>query len=186
MASDVRERMMRGTMQLLARDGFEGASLADIVAFTGTPRGSIYHYFPGGKDEVVNAALDLAEQGALRVLDETDGEPALRVAERFLGLWRTLLERSDFSAGCSVLGVTVSAGTPDVVAHAAEIFRRWRADLADRLTRGGLHPELAGGAAALLISAAEGAVVLSRAEHSMEPLDTVSAELLGYLGGLLG
>ncbi|WP_245979532.1 hypothetical protein [Gryllotalpicola protaetiae] len=99
-------------------------------------------------------------------------------------MWRQLLVQTDCGAGCSVLGVTVSANSPDVLERAAEIFREWRASLAQRLADAGLEPPAAEPFAVLLIAGAEGAVVLSRAEKSIDPFDTVAAELRAHLAAL--
>ena len=56
---DVRTKMVKGAAGLLATKGVEGTSFAEVLAVTDAPRGSIYHHFPGGKSELVHAALDL-------------------------------------------------------------------------------------------------------------------------------
>src|SRR5580700_5362809 len=95
----VRARMVAGAVQLLATKGVEGTSFADVLAATGSPRGSVYHHFPGGKPELLHAALDLASEHGLAALDVTRGHPPVAVVERFLALWRFLLDRSHLTAG---------------------------------------------------------------------------------------
>ena len=110
--------------------GLQGASFSEILEASGAPRGSLYYHFPGGKDELVLAALEHAGHQALGVLDRLSGKPAREVAEGFLSLWRSVLARSDFSAGCAVVAVTVAAESEDLRARAAEILRSWREKLA--------------------------------------------------------
>ncbi|MDT4993866.1 MAG: TetR/AcrR family transcriptional regulator, lmrAB and yxaGH operons repressor [Actinoplanes sp.] len=179
MAGDVRERMISGAVRLLARQGLQGTSFAEVLQLTGAPRGSVYHHFPGGKDQLVAAAVDAAGGQALTILDGLAGAPADQVAETFLGLWRLLLQRTDCTMGCAVLAVTVATGSPELLDKAAAVFRTWRTRLADLLDQGGLPG--AAGHAVTLVAAAEGAVVLSRAERSIEPFDAVAAQLLGQL-----
>jgi TetR/AcrR family transcriptional regulator, lmrAB and yxaGH operons repressor len=57
----VRERMVSSAVILLAERGFHGASLAKVLAGSGAPRGSIYHHFPDGKDQLVAAAVEAAQ-----------------------------------------------------------------------------------------------------------------------------
>ena len=57
MAGDSREAMIRATVDLLRERGYSGTSLGDVLARSGGPRGSIYHHFPGGKQELVTEAL---------------------------------------------------------------------------------------------------------------------------------
>ena len=121
----VRDRMVKGAVWLLATKGVEGTSFAEVLAATDTPRGSIYHHFPGGKPELLHAALDLASQRGLAAMEATRGQPATAVVERFLGLWRDLLDRSQLTAGCAVVAVTVAATDDDLLDHAGTIFRTW-------------------------------------------------------------
>ena len=74
--------------------------------------------------------------------------------------------------------MTVAAETPAQIDGAAAIFRAWRDQLAALLTGGGVGEDQARGLAATLVSAAEGAVVLARAERAFEPFDLVAAELV--------
>src|ERR1700748_498529 len=99
-ASDIKQRMIEQAVILLARKGLQGTSFSEILQASGAPRGSLYHHFPGGKDELVLAALEHAGNQAMELLDRQSGKPAREVAQAFLSLWRTVLARSEFSAGC--------------------------------------------------------------------------------------
>src|ERR1700751_2340651 len=52
-----RERMGRGAAQLSRRKGVTGTGMREIVTEADAPRGSLQHYFPGGKEELVSDAL---------------------------------------------------------------------------------------------------------------------------------
>lgn len=178
MTADVRSRMVDGAIRLLATRGLAGTSFSEVLEVTGAPRGSIYHHFPGGKDELIAAAVDRSAENAVTLLDQRAGEPADRVAELFLDTWRLLLTRSGFEAGCALVAVTVDADTAALRERAAAAFTLWRGHLAGLLSRGGLGAEDADRAATLLLAAAEGGVILSRATQRLEPFDTVAAALL--------
>jgi TetR/AcrR family transcriptional repressor of lmrAB and yxaGH operons len=175
--SDARQKMIESATTLLALRGLQGTAFSDVLERSGAPRGSIYHHFPKGKDQLVDAAIELAGERALRVLDAVEGAPPIEVTRYFLELWRQVLQRSNLRAGCAVLAVTVATDSPDLLDHAAEIFRVWRGRLAELYVGGGVEPGAAGRFAAMLVAASEGAVVLSRAERSLEPFETVAAEL---------
>ncbi|GIF20506.1 TetR family transcriptional regulator [Paractinoplanes tereljensis] len=168
--------MIDGAVRLLARQGLQGTSFAEVLQATGTPRGSIYHHFPGGKDQLVEAALDSAGEDTLRALADLAGSGPDRVTEAYLGFWRSLLEESDTTAGCAVLAVTVATRSDEMMARTAAVFRSWRTRLAELLALGG-HPTPEA-FAATVVAAAEGAVILSRAERSLEPFDAVAAFLI--------
>jgi TetR/AcrR family transcriptional repressor of lmrAB and yxaGH operons len=181
MAVDTRQKMIVGAARLLARRGLQETSFSEVLELTGAPRGSIYHHFPEGKDQLVAAAIDLAGTHAITLLDQAEGSTAEAVTTHFLWMWRQVLTRSSLTSGCSVLAVTVATDSVDLLEHAAEVFRSWRLRLAELLEAGGLASTEAGGVAALLIAASEGAVVLSRAEQSMDPFDRVDEELTRYV-----
>jgi uncharacterized membrane protein YqgA involved in biofilm formation len=103
---------------------------------------------------------------------------AVEVTKTFLDLWRGVLLRSDFGAGCAVAAVTVAADAPDLVAHTAKIFRDWREHLASILQQGGVAEPRATALATMLIAACEGAVLLARAERSIEPFEQTAKMLL--------
>lgn len=178
MATDTKARMVAGAARLLAERGLQETSFAEVLELTGAPRGSIYHHFPAGKDELIAQAIDHAGAQAVALLDSVAGAPADDVASAFLGMWRALLERADFRFGCSVLAVTVATDSPDLIAHAATVFRTWRGRLAELLGQGGVPDGAAERLATLLVASAEGAVVIARAERSIEPFDQVTEELL--------
>jgi TetR/AcrR family transcriptional regulator, lmrAB and yxaGH operons repressor len=175
---DVRMKMVKGAAGLLATKGVEGTSFAEVLAATGSPRGSVYHHFPGGKSELVHAALDLVSTRALAVMESKRGSSAVEVVEQFLGLWRQLLEQSELAAGCAVLAVTVAGPDVSLLDHAGAIFRDWTAHLAGLLVAGGVAETSARQLAVMVIAATEGAVALCRAERSREPFDVVAEALM--------
>jgi AcrR family transcriptional regulator len=165
--------MVRSAVILLAKHGVQGTSFRDVVAHAQAPRGSIYHHFPDGKDQLLAAAVDVAGGNAIGVLDTLEGLPPAEIVTGFIAMWRAVLERSEYSAGCSVLAVTVSSETPELIDRAGGIFRAWTARLAELFSSGGMAEADASAAATLLIAASEGAVVLARAQRDMAPLETV-------------
>src|SRR5215472_9290799 len=100
MASDVRSTMVEGAMALLARRGLQATSFSEVLSATGAPRGSLYHHFPGGKDQLVAAAVDRAGALLADAMESVAGSPAEAVVERFLAIWRAVLTRSQCEAGC--------------------------------------------------------------------------------------
>jgi TetR/AcrR family transcriptional repressor of lmrAB and yxaGH operons len=178
MSTEVRARMVEGAAALLARRGVQATSFGEILKITGTPRGSIYHHFPRGKDQLIEEAIDLLGLQAFEPLEHHAGAPAEEIAQEFLKLWRAYAGGSTLQAGCAILAVTVTADSPRLVARAAAVFRTWRERLAVLLERGGLQHKDAISFAATLIAAVEGATVLSRAERTIDQFDLISNQLI--------
>jgi TetR/AcrR family transcriptional regulator, lmrAB and yxaGH operons repressor len=181
---EVRARMVAGAARLLAEKGMEGTSFAEVLAATGAPRGSTYHHFPGGKAQLVDAAVELAGDYAMASMEAMRGQPATTVVARFLALWRGLLAATELRAGCAVVAVTVAADDEELLAHAGRVFSDWRAQLASLLAEGGVPAEQAGRLAALTIAATEGAVALTRAERDWEPFELVESYLTAEVARL--
>ena len=100
---NVRSNMVDGAVILLATQGVEGTSFKEVLDVANAPRGSVYHHFPGGKSELLHAALDRASERALEAMEATRGKPASDVLDRFLALWQALLDYSQLRAGGAVV-----------------------------------------------------------------------------------
>ncbi len=185
MASDPKRRMIESAMYMLATRGLQGTSFSEVLEHSGAPRGSVYHHFPGGKTDLVVAAIEHASERALAFVESRKGAGAREVAATFLQMWRGVLSSSNLEAGCSVLAVAIGADVPELRESAARVFRAWRARMAVLLQKGGLRRDDAKRFAATLIAASEGAVALSRAEKSLEPFELTAAMLLEQVDTLL-
>jgi TetR/AcrR family transcriptional regulator, lmrAB and yxaGH operons repressor len=135
---------------------------------------------------MIHSALDVASDRAIELLDQKAGSSAEEIASRFLHILREVLIRGKFEAGCAVLAVAVAAESPELLDHTARVFRTWRRRLAELLEQGGLTPTDAARFAATLVASSEGAVVLARAEQSLEPFDLVAEQLLEQVRRLAG
>ena len=182
-SENVRSNMVDGAVILLATQGVEGTSFREVLGVANAPRGSVYHHFPGGKSELLHAALDRASERALEAMEATRGQSALEVLERFLVLWRGLLDYSQLRAGCAVVSITVAGPDGDILEHAGAIFRTWTDLLAELFVVGGMAEDAAHIMATVTIAATEGAVVLSRAEQSRAPFDEVTSTLTELIRG---
>jgi AcrR family transcriptional regulator len=180
---NVRSNMVNGALTLLATRGVEGTSFKEVLDIANAPRGSVYHHFPGGKAELLHSALDRASGRALDAMEATRGLSAPEVLERFLALWRALLDYSQLRAGCAVVSVTVAGADGDVLDHAGTIFRTWTDRLAELFVVGGMDDGAAHAIATVTIAATEGAVVLTRAEKSMAPFNEVANTLTDLVRG---
>ena len=195
MQTDTRYRMVLGAADLISRRGISGTSVREVVRCSGTPRGSLAHHFPGGRQQLVGEAIVLAGESISRHLARLVSEQGLVEGVRsFVAGWRQRVESTDFEAGCPVLAACVEhvdadvrpreAGEPSnaaqqhLLALARVALNDWQEVLAGALRREGIKPARARRLASLAVAAVEGAVAMSRAERSLGPLRDVEAELL--------
>ena len=165
---------------LLREKGLTGTSFGDVIEHSGAPRGSIYHHFPDGKEQLVEEAVRYAGDYIAASIDRAarSGDPIAALRE-FTTTWRTVLAASDFRAGCPVVAVAVEAREDDsaLTAAASDAFARWRTALARLLRDRGLTPARSRRLATTAVAAIEGAVVLCRASRDLQPLADVGNEL---------
>ncbi len=176
--------MVASAAALIRERGAHSTAIADVLAHSGAPRGSAYHYFPGGRAQLLCEAVDFAADFVASAIAGADtGVQMLDTAVEF---YRRGLLDSDYRAGCPVLAVAVEAGHPDqrtaaAVGQAAAAFDRWTALIADRLVADGVAPAQAAELATLVLAGLEGALVLARTSRDVAPLDTVHRQLRGLL-----
>lgn len=176
-----RSRLIATTAELLHTQGYGKTGLQQIVAESGTPKGSLYFHFPGGKDELVTAALHQSGgqlSAALAALLQAAPDPTRAIAA-VVDWFRVQLEASGYQKGCPVATVALEvAGTSDSIHQVcSSIYSEWRRLIADRLTAHGISPERAAPLSTLILNAVEGALLLCRAHRSAEPLIETGAEL---------
>jgi AcrR family transcriptional regulator len=180
---DPRERTVRSAALLIRERGVGGTGMRDVVEHAGAPRGSLQHYFPGGKEQLLVEAMGWMAERAARPLREDLAAPEPRspaeVVGGLLDRFRELLTMTAFRGGCPIVaGVADASWDSAAVADAArEAFATWLAPLREALVRGGVAAERAERLALLVVSAAEGAVVVSRARRDLTALDAVGEEL---------
>jgi AcrR family transcriptional regulator len=179
MTNDSRERMVRSAASLISAKGVSATSFSDVVADSGAPRGSIYHHFPGGKDQLATEAVRWTSDRVVAYLRAGTEETPAAVLDRFIQLWRQVIVASGAASGCVVAGVALDTGAGDELMDVArESFRAWETALADQLERTGLSRQRANGIALATLAGMEGALILCRAEGTVQPLDDVAEELM--------
>lgn len=182
MAVSPRERMVISAALLIRERGAHPTAIGDVLKHSGAPRGSAYHYFPGGRTQLLCEAVDYAGQYLTDRLAEAPS--ALHALDGLFDTYREQLRDSDFRAGCPVVAVAVEAGDPDkpeqsaeVIARAGAAFTRWQEVIAERLVADGVPGAQARALAMLVLSSFEGALVVARATRDLTALDEVHRQL---------
>ena len=178
MTTDSRAKMIRAAAKLIRTRGLTDTSFSDVVAESGAPRGSIYHHFPDGKEQLAGEAIRWTSEWALGRQRSCTATTAAGVLDCFFDLWRPLVRHSRGTEGCVVAGVAVDTSTSDELIHLVrETFRAWVSVLTDQLEKVGVPPSRARPIAVATVAGMEGALILCRAEGDIAPLETVAAEL---------
>ncbi|MBK9034476.1 MAG: TetR/AcrR family transcriptional regulator [Myxococcales bacterium] len=183
-----RAKLTAATAALLQRQGYHATGLAEIVAASGAPRGSLYFYFPDGKEALACAAL---EESGRAWRDRLEGVIArapdlgaaiTAVCDELAGA----LVDSDFRDGCPLATVALEASTTSeaVRATVAASYDAWLGSIAARVAALGVPAEVAARLATFTLAAIEGAMMLAKVQRSVAPLIEV-AETLRVLTAML-
>ena len=178
-----RDRMVFSAAQLIRRHGVAATGMRDVAAHAEAPRGSLQHYFPGGKDQLMAEAAQWAGRYAARRIGRfVAGLPEPTPGALFAAMveqWREDLRSNGFDGGCPVAASVsdCASDNPTVRRGAADAFAGWRESAAGALREMGVPYKRADALATLMISTLEGAILMARAERDLRPLDVAAREL---------
>lgn len=178
--SENRERMVSSATALLREYGTSATSIDRVLLHSGASRGSVYHYFPDGRSQLIAEAVGLAGERMSRAIEAMiEADDPVRSLDVFFERWRSELVENGFRAGCPIVAVAVETNdeAPQLVRSTGVVFSHWQERLSTLLSRGAVSEERAGRLAALIVASLEGAIVMCRARQSTDPLDAVAAEI---------
>ena len=184
-SSTARDQIIDATCDLLEAQGYHATGLNQIVAVGGAPKGSLYHYFPDGKEELAAAAIDRTGRGlAARVEGALarEADPAAAIAFLTAAI-ADAIEQSGFRAGGPLTTVAMETATSSERINLAcrAAYDRLRAAFAAKLAADGYKAARADELATFITAAIEGGILLSRTYHSGDPLRRVGQELAALL-----
>jgi TetR/AcrR family transcriptional repressor of lmrAB and yxaGH operons len=174
-ASDTRERLVRSTSRLLRTQGYAATGLNQVMAEADAPKGSMYFHFPGGKEQLAAAAIDLFAERSSARLDRqlTEHETVADAVVAIFDSYVEHLERTEYREGCAVATVALDAASShELLAEATgRALRAWTDRVATALEAQGREPTEAHALATLVIAAIEGTVVMAKGERTTEPIE---------------
>lgn len=185
-----RERMVISAALLIRERGAHATAIADVLQHSGAPRGSAYHYFPGGRTQLLCEAVDYAGEHVAALITAVGA--SLDLLDMLVEKYRQQLLDTDFRAGCPIAAVSVEAGESadrermaPVVQRAAAVFERWADLIAQRFVADGVPAQQAGELSVLAVSALQGALLLARTQRDLTPVDLVHRQLRSLLEAAL-
>lgn len=176
-----RERIIASVIGLFDRQGFHATGLNQIVAESKAPKGSLYYYFPGGKEEIASVAVETVGRtiaGRIsQTLDEID-DPADAISALILQV-ANYVEAHGMQGGCPVTTVALDmSGTSErLAAVCVAAYDSWEVLFARKLVGSGFSDERAATLAILINSTIEGAAILSRTRKELSPLRIAAEEI---------
>lgn len=179
MAAETRERIVQRSAELFRRQGFAGTGVKQIVAEASAPFGSLYHFFPGGKEQLGEEVIRTSGAVYGQLIDaffQPGGDP-VAATRNFFAAAAVAVRESDYADACPIATVAleVSSTSEPMRQACADVFDGWLDGATERLIECGLPRKRSRALAFELIAALEGAFVLARALRSTEPIEVAGA-----------
>lgn len=171
--------MLVSAAEVLRERGVAGVTIDAVLARSGAPRGSVYHHFPEGRNQILTEALQYAGEAITEVIDEAAANGGMYLVRQFVDFWEHLLVDSDFTAGCPIVAAAIGSADdePALTSIAGGIFGHWRDALTRAFVSDGFEAYDAASLAIMCIASLEGAVVLCRSTRTVDPLDDVAQQI---------
>lgn len=183
--SSVREQILQATCTLLEKQGYHGSGLNEIVLESGAPKGSLYHYFPEGKEQIAQQAVLLSgRETAERI---RNGLPkragASKAIHDFVLKIAEAVERSGFAAGGPLTAIAMETATKSERINLAcrEAYGMIQSAFENKLLECGYEKNAAVEMALFITASIEGGIILSRTYHTADPLRNVAKQLKAML-----
>lgn len=180
-AAQHKDTLIQTAMRLFRRQGYASTGLQQILLESGAPKGSLYYYFPGGKEELAEAAVRLAGRLIAEMLRDTADRSAtpadfVRMYCAKMAQW---MEESHFRSGSPITTVMLETAPmiPSLTQAGAEVYASWEHIIAEVFVRAGMDGAKAQAWAQTLIATVEGALVLARIQQSAAPIRNIGASL---------
>jgi AcrR family transcriptional regulator len=178
-----RDRLLLAAESLLREAGMAGTGIKDVVKRSGAPIGSLYHYFPGGKTQLVSEALEVhaGRSKALIARFFTGKASAATAVRRLFDSAAQGFDRAGADKGCAIGAVSLDLQEGDSEARriCEATFEAWVALIAPHLPFPNRSTQVS--FAVTIVAALEGAFVLARAARSGAPFRDVGKSLAAAL-----
>jgi len=186
--TDARSRILLTMARLIEKQGYHATGLNEIIRESGTPKGSLYYYFPGGKEQIgAEAILESGRliSGRLSGMLQGSSAPAEAIPG-FLTRLAANMEESHFSEGSPLTTVAVeTAITSEVINQACQgAFDMILAAFKEKFVASGFHEAQANELALYVTTLIEGGILMSRTYHNAEPLRLAARHIKAYLESL--
>ena len=184
-----RERILASSAQLFNRQGYFGASLADIMRETGLEKGGIYNHF-SSKEQLALESFDYA-YGLIqeRVRQALSGK--FNAIERLLAIvsvFQGIVEDPQVAGGCPILNTAIEADDANEVLRdrARSAMDNWRTTIHRIVNKGIERQEIRPGVnadevASILIATLEGAIMLSNLYKDPRHMQRAANHIAHYI-----
>jgi TetR/AcrR family transcriptional regulator, lmrAB and yxaGH operons repressor len=169
--ADTRSRILRAALRLFRKHGYHGVGITDILVQAQSPKGSMYHHFPDGKEEIGAAVVALIADGVLQLFEAVDPKlsPAKAVASVAVALGDGMVRTRHELCALFAAFVAEKGSAPRLARAVDEAYSRIAATLEKRLRNGGFSAAQARDRALLVVMLLEGGSLITAARDDIAP-----------------
>ena len=179
-----RQKFLEVTSRLLETQGYHATGLNQIVAESEAPKGSLYHYFPSGKEELAAEAVASVGrrmiEGTARQL-KAYRDPAEAVRQFVLGIAKNVIGKNFCGGNPITLSALESSAQPTefpLLSHAAgQVYSELVQVFAEHLRGAGVAESRVGSFATMIVASIEGGMILARTSRNAAPLEQIAEEV---------
>lgn len=169
-----KDNLIQTAMRLFRKQGYASTGLQQILSDSGAPKGSLYHYFPEGKEALAVAATGRAGELVASMLRHaaTENRQTTDFIAAYCQTMAGWMAESDFRSGCPIATAMLETApqSPAMTRAGKSALNSWIDIIAKKFEQNGISKSDAKMAAYLLVSAMEGALILARVYESTEPI----------------
>ncbi len=176
-----RDQIIEATCELFEMQGYHATGLNQIIKKSGSPKGSLYYYFPGGKEELTAEAINYTGQIILQRIESslaTIEDPAVAISTFILFVAQNV-HASGYRAGGPITTVALETATTSekLSEECAKIYQSWQTAFTKKLLQSNYNPQQAESLAATIIASLEGGIILSRTYKNVKPLESIAEQM---------
>ncbi len=170
-----KDTLVHTAMRLFREQGYASTGLQQVLAQSGAPKGSLYHYFPGGKESLGEAAVTLAGGLIAEMLANLATKHREDSHAFVAGYCKTMagwMKESDFQSGCPIATTMLETAprSPTMTQVGNDVLDLWIETITPVFLASGLSRREAGTRAQFLLSSMEGALIIARVRRSTRPI----------------
>jgi AcrR family transcriptional regulator len=171
--TSTRAQLVEAAISLFRRQGVSGTGIDEVCRRAGVTKGVFAHHFPGGKRELLTAAVERNAEDVRELiarLAERSDRSTPELVRVLFGTYARLFRKHGWAYGCPVAAAVVEAREDEEIVVGAA-FASWRRALRE------MDAQISPGVAALVVAAFEGAILLARADRSADVFDQIGESL---------
>lgn len=161
---NTREKILTTAAFLFQKNGYHATGLNEIIKESATPKGSLYYYFPNGKEELAAATIKLMGNKIQHHIEEElakSSDPVQAVKELILDLAREFNEKGQENFSISLLALETVQISEPLRKACIEVYNLWTDTYYQKLVNSGFSSEKAKELSLVLQLMIEGAITIS-------------------------